>query len=70
MLYLGGAYIPTNIGTVTLSQEGAYKPGGLIAKGGAYIPVNTVYLAYKPSPSEFQAHIGRGAHFQAELALN
>jgi hypothetical protein len=30
----GRAYIPTNIGTVTLSQEGAYKPGGLIAKGG------------------------------------
>jgi hypothetical protein len=32
--FLGGAYIPSNIGTATLRWEGAYIRGGLIAKGG------------------------------------
>jgi hypothetical protein len=33
-LIKGGTYNPTNVRTATLCQEGTYKPGGLIAKGG------------------------------------
>ena len=34
MLYLGGSYMPTNVGTATLFYGGYYMRGGLIAKGG------------------------------------
>ena len=34
VLIKGGLISQKNVGTVTLSWGGAYKPGGLIAKGG------------------------------------
>jgi hypothetical protein len=34
VLIKGGLISQKNVGTATLSWGGAYKPGGLIAKGG------------------------------------
>jgi len=38
--------------TATLRQEGAYNPGGLIAKGGAYMPDYTVLSFIKSNSTD------------------